>query len=64
VSGADLRAWRQAYGYSQAELAAELGVTRQTIIRWESAESLSRETHLAVAAVALLWQAPLPDPPR
>lgn len=47
------RAIRQAAGVSQVRLAAELGVHRMTIARWESGERRPQGQHL-LAYVALL----------
>lgn len=46
--GARLREWRRSNGYSQAELAAELEVSRQSIIAWERSEKVDRVVVLAV----------------
>jgi len=49
--GTALRDWRLRNGYSQAELAAELEVSRQSIIAWERAERVDRTVVLAVTAL-------------
>ena len=36
MRGAELRQRREALGWSQATLAGHLGVTRQTVVRWET----------------------------
>lgn len=52
MDGADLKAWRKARDYTQASLAADLEVTRQTVITWESStEPLPRLLALALSAL-------------
>lgn len=54
VSGAQVRAFRLALGWTQPDLAAALGLTRVTVSRWEagshepSGESLQR-LHIVAA---------------
>ena len=49
----DLRAMRKRLGWTQAQLAAALGVTRQTIIEREKGKvPISRETLLAMEYVS------------
>jgi transcriptional regulator with XRE-family HTH domain len=49
--GRALREWRSRNGYSQAELALELGVSRQSIVNWEKAEVIDRVVGLALVAL-------------
>lgn len=48
-SGPELRAWRERHGYTQAQAAEKLGVTRRTIIRAERYGSFSPRTSLGQA---------------
>lgn len=38
MTPADIRAWREERGLSQADLARALGVTQATVSRWETGE--------------------------
>lgn len=52
MSGADLKAWRRAIGWTQSDLMEELGITsRQTVAGWERAARLPRLVELAVIAL-------------
>lgn len=52
VSGAELRFARKALGLRQTELAEHLGVTPETVCRWETgADPFRRPVHLAVMAL-------------
>jgi DNA-binding XRE family transcriptional regulator len=51
LNGAWLRAWRTRNNYSQAQLAAELEVTRQSVIKWEKSDQLDRMLGLALTAL-------------
>ncbi len=53
MQGADLKAWRKRYGYSQDILMKELGIqSRQTISTWENADKkLPRMLELALMAL-------------
>jgi transcriptional regulator with XRE-family HTH domain len=51
VDGAWLKAWRTRNTYSQAQLAEELNVTRQSIMKWEKSERLDRVVQLALQAL-------------
>jgi DNA-binding transcriptional regulator YiaG len=49
IDGSELKFARKALDLSQAELARLLGVTTETVCRWETAkESFKRQTQLAV----------------
>lgn len=49
VEGSELKFARKALDLSQAELARELGVTTETVCRWETGkEAFKRQTQLAV----------------
>lgn len=49
VEGSELKFARKAMGLTQAELASHLGVTTETIRRWETGkEECKRQTRLAV----------------
>lgn len=49
VSGAELKFARKALGLRQTELAEQLGVTSETVSRWENdAESFKRTVQLAI----------------
>jgi transcriptional regulator with XRE-family HTH domain len=48
LNGAWLREWRMRNNYSQAQLAAELEVTRQSVIKWEQSNQLDRILGLAL----------------
>ena len=49
--GTWIRAWRQRNGYTQAELALELKVSRQTIVGWEHIETIDRLVELSLIAL-------------
>lgn len=51
--GAWIRAWRRRNGYSQEELAFELGVSRQTIAGWEKSIGVERLVALSLVALEL-----------
>ena len=51
ANGAWLRAWRSANNYSQAQLAEELDVTRQSIMKWEKSDHIDRTVELALTAL-------------
>ncbi|HOU91961.1 MAG TPA: helix-turn-helix domain-containing protein [Polyangiaceae bacterium] len=52
VGGAELRFARKAMGLRQVDLAEHLGVTGETVSRWENdAESFTRAAQLAVLAL-------------
>jgi len=36
--GQNLAAWRKTHGYSQSQLARELGVVKDTVSKWERGE--------------------------
>lgn len=48
--GERLRSFREAVGYTQVQVAEELGVTKQTVIRWEQGGSEPSFTELCVLA--------------
>jgi DNA-binding transcriptional regulator YiaG len=49
IDGGELRFARKALDLSQAELARQLGVTTETVCRWETGkEAFKRQTQLAV----------------
>lgn len=49
IDGSELKFARKAMGLKQAELAQNLGVTTETVCRWETAkEEFKRQTRLAV----------------
>ena len=72
MSGADLKAWRRAIGWTQSDLMEELGITsRQTIAGWERAARLPRLVELAVITkhvetevVSKTNSRPFPSPTR
>lgn len=51
--GANIQATRQAAGLTQEQLAAEVGVSRQTVAKWESGETSPDLEHAAALADAL-----------
>lgn len=52
VTGAELKAWRQARGLSQADLGRKLHVKAQTVYRWEAGKrSISDMTALAITGL-------------
>jgi transcriptional regulator with XRE-family HTH domain len=52
MRGADLKAWREARGWKQSELMAELDInSRQTVTTWENSEKLPRLVELAIVAL-------------
>lgn len=49
IAGSELKFARKAMGLKQAELAGHLGVTTETVCRWETGkEEFKRQTRLAV----------------
>lgn len=48
-SGDDIREARQAKRMTQADLAAQIGVSHRTVARWERGEATLRPQHLAAA---------------
>lgn len=63
--GEQLRAWREARGLLQTQLAALLGVTSNSIARWERGEVAPvhpRMLWLALTALDLLGLAKAPTP--
>jgi transcriptional regulator with XRE-family HTH domain len=52
MTSKDLKTWRKKNGYTQIKLANILGVTNQTIFRWESGErSIPSFLHLTLECV-------------
>jgi transcriptional regulator with XRE-family HTH domain len=52
MTGAELRAWREKNGWTQADLMIELEVaSRQTISTWEKADRIPRLVELATIAL-------------
>jgi transcriptional regulator with XRE-family HTH domain len=52
MKGADVKAWRERLGWTQADLMTELEIgSRQTIITWEKAERIPRMVELAIIAL-------------
>ena len=51
--GTNIQATRQAAGLTQEQLAAEVGVSRQTVAKWESGETSPDLEHAAALADAL-----------
>lgn len=68
IAEKDLRAERKKNGYTQIELAEKLGVSRQTISKWETGEAVPSTDNLV--ALAQLYHIPLDElvfhkaPPR
>ena len=52
LDGAWLREWRADNQYSQSELAVELDVSRQTVVKWEKSDALDRLVVLSLKALA------------
>lgn len=50
MQGSDLKEWRKRHNLTQADLASELEVSRQTVVGWEAGGSLPKILVLA------LWQ--------
>lgn len=48
MQGIDLRSWRKQYGLTQADLALELEVSRQTVVGWEAGGALPKMLMLAL----------------
>uniref|UniRef100_B0T9I1 Transcriptional regulator, XRE family n=1 Tax=Caulobacter sp. (strain K31) TaxID=366602 RepID=B0T9I1_CAUSK len=48
-----IRQWRARLNYSQAELAEELKVARQTVASWEKQGAIERSIHLALLALEM-----------
>lgn len=57
---ADLRAARQQLGLSQAELGRQLGVSPNTIYRWEQGDLAIRHPHMLALALDQLQRHPRP----
>jgi transcriptional regulator with XRE-family HTH domain len=53
VSGDWISAWRSKNGYSQDQLAKELEVARQTVVKWEASEKVDRLVFLALRALEI-----------
>lgn len=51
MTGAEMKAWRKKYRYTQEMLCEELDVSRQTILVWEKSEKVPRLTELALIAL-------------
>ena len=52
IEGSELKFARKAIGLTQAELALKLGVTTETVCRWETGkEDFKRQTRLAVLRI-------------
>lgn len=52
--GSELKRWRRRWGKSQTELGGVLGVSRATVVRWEtSEEDVPVMVRLALAAIAM-----------
>lgn len=51
MTGAELRQWRERVGLTQAHLALRLGVTPNTVARWERGEM--RIQHPGMVALAM-----------
>ncbi len=65
MTGKQLATWRiNTADASMEDVVAELGVHRSTVSRLEQAPLVPRLYHLARAAVAALWNAPLPHHPK
>lgn len=69
IEGGELKFARNALGLTQAELACHLGVTTETVCRWETGrEEFKRQTRLAVLRlledVALNGESALTRPAR
>lgn len=64
MTGAQLRKWRQRIPATQEEVAAELGVGTGTVSRLETGSAIRRLYHVALAHVATMWGAPLPEDPE
>lgn len=57
MSGAELRAWRAARGWTQAQLAERLGVPRLLVAKWEQgAQNVRHPTILRLALERLEQQ--------
>ena len=54
MSGAELKKVRRDLGFSQDDLARELGVSRPTVSAWEKLEYVDRIVFLAINAVLKL----------
>ncbi|MCY1212756.1 hypothetical protein D9M68_151820 [compost metagenome] len=48
MQGSDLKDWRKNHGFTQADLACELEVSRQTVVGWEAAGCLPKILVLAL----------------
>lgn len=55
MTAQELKAWRREHGYTQAELAQELGISRPTVARYESwsAPELPRWLPLALRGLEI-----------
>lgn len=54
MTGQELREWRLGHDYTQAELAAQLGVSRLSLVKWEDG-STAAPSMLALALKGLLF---------
>jgi DNA-binding XRE family transcriptional regulator len=52
ITGQQLLQLRKRLGYTQQQLATELGVSRKTLLDWEHQPTISSLTALAVVALA------------
>lgn len=53
MNGFQLRDWRKSFGLSQDDLAGKLGVSRETIVRWEAGAKISHPGMLELACKQL-----------
>jgi DNA-binding XRE family transcriptional regulator len=52
-NGQWLRSWRLRNNYRQSELAEELAVSRQSVVKWEKLEAIDRVLQLALLALEM-----------